>query len=97
MKRFKKETSKNKPCCDSKAQDYERLFIREAPSSTRSGKTAYIRNEFHSRITRIVQVIGDNEISLFSYLDNVLEHHFSTYKDDIEMLYEERNTNIFNS
>ena len=97
MKRFKKETSKNKPCRDSKAQDFERLFIREAPSSTRSGKTAYIRKEFHSRITRIVQVIGGNEISLFSYLDNVLEHHFNTYKDDIEMLYEERNTNIFNS
>jgi hypothetical protein len=97
MKRFKKETSKNKSCRDSKMQDYERLFIREASSSTRNGKTAYIRKEFHNRIARIVQVIGGNKVSMFSYLDNVLEHHFNTYKDDIEMLYEERNTDIFNS
>ena len=44
-----------------KGQDYERLFIRNAPSNTRSGKTVYIRKEFHERITRIVQVIGKNE------------------------------------
>ena len=53
-----------------KGQDYERLFIRNAPSNTRSGKTVYIRKEFHERITRIVQVIGKNELSLYSYLDN---------------------------
>lgn len=41
-----------------KGQDYESLFIRNAPSNTRSGKTVYIRKEFHERITRIVQVIG---------------------------------------
>ncbi|EKC50493.1 hypothetical protein OBE_14105, partial [human gut metagenome] len=41
-----------------KGQDYERLFIRNASSNTRSGKTVYIRKEFHERITRIVQVIG---------------------------------------
>ena len=41
-----------------KGQDYERLFIRNAPSNTRSGKTVYIRKEFHERITRIVQVRG---------------------------------------
>lgn len=48
-----------------KGQDYERLFIRNAPSNTRSGKTVYIRKEFHERITRIVQVIGKNELSLY--------------------------------
>ena len=56
-----------------RGHDYETLFIRNAPSNTRSGKTVYIRREFHERITRIVQVIGKNEVSLYSYLDNVLE------------------------
>jgi hypothetical protein len=78
-----------------KGQDYESLFIRNVYASTRSGKTVYIRKEFHDRITRIVQVIGGNEVSLYSYLNNVLEHHFNTWQEDVEKLYKERNTNIF--
>lgn len=78
-----------------KGQDYESLFIRNVPISTRSGKTVYIRKEFHDRIIRIVQVIGANELSLFSYLDNVLEHHFKSYQEDIQELYDTRNPDIF--
>lgn len=65
------------------------------PSNTRSGKTVYIRKEFHERITRIVQVIGKNELSLYSYLDNVLEQHFATYQEEISELYKKRNSDIF--
>lgn len=72
------------------AEDYEALFIRTAPTTTRSGKAVYIRKEFHDRIMRIVQNIGFNEVSLFSYIDNVLEHHFNTYQDDITELYRKR-------
>ena len=71
-------------------EDYEALFIRTAPTTTRSGKAVYIRQEFHDRIMRIVQNIGYNEVSLFSYIDNVLEHHFNTYQDDITELYRKR-------
>lgn len=78
-----------------KGQNYESLFIRDAPSNTRSGKTVYIRKEFHDRIMRIVQVIGKNELSLYSYIDNVLEHHFATFQNDILELYKERNSDIF--
>ncbi|NDV64673.1 DUF3408 domain-containing protein [Bacteroides sp. 224] len=78
-----------------KGGDYESLFIKDAPSSTRSGKTVYIRKEFHDRIIRIIQVIGSNEISLYSYLDNVLEHHFSMFQEDISELYKKRNPDIF--
>jgi hypothetical protein len=75
--------------------EYETLFIRNAPSTTRSGKAVYIRKEFHERIMRIVQVIGYNELSLFSYIDNVLEQHFNQYQDDILELYKKRNPKIF--
>lgn len=78
-----------------KGADYESLFIRHAPSNTRSGKTVYIRKEFHERLTRIVQVIGRNEVSLYSYLDNVLEHHFATFQEEISELYKKRNDDIF--
>ena len=55
----------------------------------------YIRKEFHERINRIVQVIGKNELSLYSYLDNVLEQHFATYQEEISELYKKRNSDIF--
>ena len=78
-----------------RGQDYESLFFADAPQTTRNGKTVYIRAEFHERLMRIVQVIGRNEISLYSYLDNVLAHHFESYQEEISMLYKERNRDIF--
>ena len=39
----------------------------------------------------IVQVIGKNELALYSYLDNVLEQHFATYQEEISELYKKRN------
>jgi hypothetical protein len=78
-----------------KGMDYESLFFKEAEVKTRSGKVVYIRKEFHDRILKIVRVIGENELSLFSYLDNVLQHHFMMFQDDITELYREKNTDIF--
>ena len=69
---------------------YETLFLKRSNTTTRSGKTVYIRKEFHERIIRIVQNIGNNELSLFSYIDNVLEHHFNTYQEEISELYRNR-------
>ena len=77
------------------AEEGKARIIRNASSNTRSGKTVYIRKEFHERITRIVQVIGKNELSLYSYLDNVLEQHFATYQEEISELYKKRNSDIF--
>jgi hypothetical protein len=78
-----------------KAQEYETLFFKEAAIKTRSGKVVYIRKEYHDRILKIVRVIGENEFSLFGYLDNILEHHFNTYQDEITELYHKKNTDVF--
>lgn len=47
---------------------YVRLFIHESPVCARLGKTIYLRKEFHERIQKIVQTIGNNEMSIFSYV-----------------------------
>lgn len=80
---------------ESREQDFKSLFMRTTPFSTRSGKTVYIRKEFHDRMMKIVRVIGNDEQSLFSYLDNVLEHHFSTYQETITELYDKHNKGVF--
>jgi len=76
-----------------KMQDYESLFIRESGVTARLGKTVYIRKEFHDRILKIVQVVGGNEVSLFSYIDNVLAHHFDNFQEDISQVYKQRVSN----
>lgn len=78
-----------------KAPDYESLFIREVGITARTGKSVYIRKDHHDKIMKIVQVIGKNQVSLFSYIDNVLSHHLATYQDEITELYNANNKGIF--
>ena len=74
-----------------KEQDYGALFLKEATIPARIGKTVYIRKEYHERIQLILRVIGKDEVSLFSYIDNVLAHHFDMFQEDIKRLYEQNN------
>ena len=66
---------------------YKRRFLVNATIPTRNGKQVAIRQKYHNRISKIVKTIGDNEVSIFSYIDNVLKHHFETFQDDISELY----------
>lgn len=92
----------NKPETDTGArkrknnqENYESLFIKETNLTARLGKSVYIRKEYHERILKIIQVIGENEVSLFSYLDNVLTHHFQTFQNDITEIYKQKNKGLF--
>ena len=76
-------------------ENYESLFIKETNLTARLGKSVYIRKEYHVRILKIIQVIGENEVSLFSYLDNVLTHHFQTFQNDITEIYKQKNKGLF--
>lgn len=76
-------------------EQYEACFFQKVEIKSRSGKTVYIRKEFHERIIKIVQVIGENDYTLFDYLNNVLEHHFDTFQNEITELYRKKNTDIF--
>lgn len=73
---------------------YRSLFFKDATIPARIGKTVYVRKKYHERIQLILRVIGKDEVSLFSYIDNVLVHHFDTFQEDIKKLYEQNN-NLF--
>ena len=75
--------------------DYQSLFIHESSIAARSGKTVYICKEHHDRIIKILHVIAKNDVSLFSYIYNVLEHHFTTYQEDITELYDNNIEKVF--
>ena len=75
-------------------QEYLAAFHKEANIPARIGKTVYIRKEYHERIQRILRIIAKDEVSLFSYIDNVLTYHFEHFGEEIKKLYE-NNSSIF--
>lgn len=77
------------------ASDYLSLFIRQSDGKARFGKHVPIRQEYHERIQKIVRVIGNNEVSIFNYIDNLLSRHFEDFQEDIVKLYNEKNKDIF--
>lgn len=79
-KPFSKERNKVKKVID---QDYENLFFKRTSTNARHGKTIYIRSDFHEKLTRIVQVIGEDKITVYAYMDNILQHHFLEFGEQI--------------
>ncbi|MDR6513738.1 DUF3408 domain-containing protein [Chryseobacterium camelliae] len=66
-----------------KKLNYEELFLVNRFPAGRSGKVVYIRSEYHERLLRIVQLTREEKITLYSYIDNILENHFREYGQDI--------------
>lgn len=77
------------------SSNYLNAFIRQTDSKARFGKHVPIRQEYHERIQKIVRVIGNDEISIFDYIDNVLNQHFEDFQEEIVKLYNEKNKDIF--
>ncbi|WP_035649953.1 DUF3408 domain-containing protein [Flavobacterium sp. ASV13] len=74
----------------SKKVDYEEIFMVNRFPSGRTGKVVYIRPEYHERLIRIVQLTREEKTTLYSYIDNILEHHFKEFGDDITDYFNER-------
>lgn len=70
--------------------DYENIFFQKSETQARDGKAVYIRPDFHEKLTRIVQVIGEDKISIYAYLDNVLDFHFRQFGNAITQSFNEK-------
>jgi hypothetical protein len=68
-------------------KDYGGTFLGKRPSATK--KQTYISAALFTKITEIMAVIA-SDVTLPTFLDNVLEHHLATYRDEINELYESK-------
>lgn len=75
--------------------EYMLRFIQNTDMSARSGKLVYVRQDYHDRILRIIQVIGKNKLSLFGYIDHVLAQHFEQYEEEIKKLYKKHYEEVY--
>ncbi|WP_199117817.1 DUF3408 domain-containing protein [Pedobacter sp. ASV28] len=74
----------------SRKVDYEETFLVNRFPSGRNGKVVYIRPEYHERLLRLVQLTREEKTTLYSYIDNILEHHFREFGEDITSYFNER-------
>jgi hypothetical protein len=44
---------------------------------------------------RIAKVVGQGEIPLYAYLDNILKHHFELFSEEIIAEYNKSSKSIF--
>lgn len=75
-----KERNRGKKVHD---QDYVSIFFKKPGTNARDGKTVYIRPDFHEKLSRIVHVIGEDKITIYAYLDNLLDYHFQEFGEQI--------------
>lgn len=78
-KNFKQKNKSKKVLPDS----YGNLFLNAHTMTKRGDKSIYIRPEYHERLSRIIQVIAEDQIPLYAYLDNILAHHFDMFEKEI--------------
>jgi len=62
---------------------YAEQFLTHHTMTKRGDKSIYIRPEYHERLSRIIQVIADDQIPLYAYLDNILAYHFEKFEKEI--------------
>ena len=74
---------------------YGEHFLKTHSMTKRGDKSIYIRQEYHERLSRIVQVIGNDKTPLYAYLDNILEHHFELFEKAITDDYKEKFKPLF--
>lgn len=65
------------------AGSYVEQFLTHHTMNKRGDKSIYIRSEYHDRLSRIIQIIADDQIPLYAYLDNILAHHFEMFEKEI--------------
>lgn len=76
--------------------DYERMFLTPVEYGIRA--TLYVNASTKRKILEILKRIGGERLSATSYVDNILQHHIETFRDDINRLDRKRNfENLFNN
>ena len=74
---------------------YEKAFLQMNEMQKRGRKSIYLSAENHERLTRIVQIVGEDKIPLFAYLNNILEHHFRLFEQTITKEFKEKYKRLF--
>lgn len=82
-----REPSDSRPRKKREGKSYEVMFLGRRESVQR--RQTYISLELYKKIARFLPVIG-GELTVPTYIDNILSQHLEQYKDEINELYDKK-------
>lgn len=69
--------------------DYEQTFLQPVNYDLRA--SLYVSRATKLKILEIVKKIGNDRLTATSFVDNILRHHITTFRDEINRIYKTRN------
>lgn len=72
-----------------RGEQYVDKFMVDADFTARPRKQIYIREETHERIMKLVNIVGKGQVSMASFIDNIINEHFAIHAAEIKAAFEE--------
>ena len=88
----KKSTSKPKKLTK---EDYCGRFFKIPTTTASRGKSVYVLQEHHETFNRLTNIMGIDKLTIYAYLDNIIEYHFQEFGELIREIYNEKHKPLF--
>ena len=76
-------------------EDYCGQFFKIPNSTASRGKSVYVRQEHHETFNRLTNIMGIDKLTIYAYLDNIIEYHFQEFGELIREIYNEKHKPLF--
>lgn len=76
-------------------EDYCGQFFKIPNTIASKGKSVYVRQEHHETFNRLTSIMGIDKLTIYAYLDNVIEYHFQEFGELIKEIYNDKHKPLF--
>ena len=76
-------------------EDYCEQFFKIPKRNASKGKSVYVRQEHHETFNRLTNIMGIDKLTIYAYLDNIIEYHFQEFGEQIKEIYNEKHKPLF--
>ncbi|WP_407475435.1 DUF3408 domain-containing protein [Elizabethkingia anophelis] len=76
-------------------EDYCEQFFKIPNTTASKGKSVYVRQEHHDTFNRLTNIMGIDKLTIYAYLDNIIEYHFQEFGELIKEIYNEKHKPLF--
>lgn len=76
-------------------EDYCGQFFKIPNRIASKGKSVYVRQEHHDKFNRLTNIMGIDKLTIYAYLDNIIEYHFQEFEEVIKEVYNEKHKPLF--
>ncbi|PVH23998.1 DUF3408 domain-containing protein [Sphingobacterium corticibacter] len=76
-------------------EDYYGEFFKIPKRNASKGKSVYVRQEHHETFNRLTNIMGVDKLTIYAYLDNIIEYHFQEFGELIKEIYNDKHKPLF--